>query len=73
MTETTSHLLAAAVFAAGLILLADSAHAAPGMQDELINRPISPFLCLTWQRHELGRHDPWLAWEQGRCRRFDID
>ena len=70
---TPNHLLAAAVIAAGLILLADSALAAPGVQDELINRPISPFLCLTRQRHDLGWQDPWLAWEQGRCRRFRID
>jgi len=73
MIETVNHLLAAALLAAALGLLAGDAPAAPRVQDELINRPANPFLCLTWQGFDQERYDPWHARGLGRCGVFDVD
>jgi hypothetical protein len=73
MTKISHRPLAAAVLAAGLCLLARDAHSAPGVQDELINRPTGPYLCLTREGRDLERHEPWLSQAQGRCRNFGTD
>jgi hypothetical protein len=73
MTKTANHPLAAAILAAGLSLFACDTHAQPVVQDELINRPINPLLCLNRPGFEHARHEPWDARAQRRCRGFGAD